>query len=283
VLLARDAATLETVARECRERGGSASVAVADVTDEDAVRAAARRAVAEHGRLDVWVNNAGVVMFATLAQTRMADLRRLLDVNVVGMAVGAQVAMEHFRATGRGVVVNVASAVTGGPQPYTGAYVASKHAVRALSGSLRQEVRLEKLRGVSVCTVLPATTDTPIFANAANRTGRAVRVMPPVYPPEEVAQAVVRCVDRPKAEVYAGGSGRGLAVARRLAPGLVESFLALAVHRLHLAQGVPSPGGDGNLHAVSAGHDLHGGWRTRAWRRAVRRGVTGRDGGGSAG
>jgi short-subunit dehydrogenase len=105
----------------------------------------------------------------------------------MGYVHGARAALPYLRDQGRGVLVNVSSIVGVLSQPYTHAYVMAKFAIRALSASLRQELRLGGPRGVHVCTVLPATIDTPLFQHTANYTGRKAVTMPPVYAPERVA------------------------------------------------------------------------------------------------
>ncbi|MGW0564006.1 hypothetical protein ACWDZ4_26200 [Streptomyces sp. NPDC003016] len=86
----------------------------------------------------------------------------------------------------------------------------SKHAVRALSASLRQEPRLEGAEHVHVCTVLPATIDTPLFGHAAHCTGRRPVATPPVYSPQRFARAVVDLARVPRREAVVGPPGRSL-------------------------------------------------------------------------
>ena len=107
-------------------------------------------------------------------------------------------------------------------QPYTSAYVISEFGVRALGESLRQELILDGANDIHVCTVMPASIDTPFFQHAANYTGRAAKALNPVYDAEKVAKTMVRCARRPRREVVVGNAGRLLALQRTLSLGLYE-------------------------------------------------------------
>src|SRR5215218_8815558 len=93
-------------------------------------------------------------------------------------------------------------------------------AVLVLGASLRQELRLDGAKGVKVCTVMPATIDTPFFEHTANYTGRKAKAMPPVYSAERVARTIVNLVRLPRREVVVGPMGRNLIMQAKFAPGL---------------------------------------------------------------
>ncbi|WP_234900069.1 SDR family NAD(P)-dependent oxidoreductase [Streptomyces filamentosus] len=197
VLAARSEAVLDEVARECRRRGGEGFAVPTDVADERAVRELAGRAVDRFGRVDVWVNAAGVGILGRFDQVPSAELRRLLEVNVLGAVHGARAVLPVMRRQGRGVVIDVASLLGGVVvAPYLGGYAMSKAALVVFDDVLRQELALAGERHIQVCTLLPAAVDTPFFRQAGNRSGRAVRSLPPVATPERVARAVVRTAAR---------------------------------------------------------------------------------------
>ncbi|GAA2701671.1 SDR family oxidoreductase [Nonomuraea recticatena] len=274
VLAARRADALEETAKECERLGGQALAVPTDVTDVQAVEELARRAVERFGRIDVWVNCAAVTVFGPFSEVPLEDFRRVLDVNVMGYVHGARAALPYLRDQGRGVLVNVSSIVGVVSQPYTHAYGMSKYAIRALSASLRQELRLEGARKIKVCTVLPATIDTPLFQHAANQTGRKPLAMPPVYPPERVARAIVNLVRSPRREVVVGTMGRNLVKQSKLAPGLTERMMAVQVDRAHLSRKEPAPATSGNLYEPAPGlGSVEGGWHGRR-KTAVRRTAT---------
>jgi short-subunit dehydrogenase len=276
VLAARRAAALEEVARECERAGAAGAAAVpTDVTDDEAVRQLARTAVDRFGRIDVWVNNAAVTAFSPFQELPLEDFRRIIDVDVMGYVHGARAALPYLREQGSGVLVNVSSVVAAVPQPYTHAYSMSKAAIRALSTSLRQELRLDGARGVKVCTVMPATIDTPFFDHTANYTGRKAKAMPPVYAPERVARTIVDLVRVPRREVVVGPMGRNLLLQSKVAPGLTERLMQVQVDRMHLYRTKPAAATHGNLFEPAPGTgSVHGGWHGRR-RTALRRAASG--------
>ncbi|MEU1015092.1 SDR family oxidoreductase [Streptomyces sp. NPDC005898] len=272
VLAARRAAELAEVAAGCRKhRGARALVVPTDVTDPEAVDRLARRAVAAYGRIDVWVNNAAVAAFGSLQEIPPEVFRRVLDVDVLGCVHGARAALGVMCGQGGGTLVNVSSVVGAGVVPYNIPYVVSKAAVRALGGSLRQEMRLAGQRGVHVCTVLPATMDTPFFESAANYSGRKVLPMAPVYTAERAARTVFRLARRPRREVYVGPAGRLLGIQAKVAPALVERLLAHQMDRSHLSREESAAPTSGNvLRPLPRPGSVGGGWHGRR-RTAVRR------------
>jgi short-subunit dehydrogenase len=270
VLAARAGAPLRAAAQACAARGAEALVVDADVSYQAAAGELRDQAVDAFGRIDAWVNAAAVGVFGPFLVVPMADVRRVIDVNVLGYVYGCHAALEQMRKQQSGVLVNISSVTAFAPTPYNHAYVMSKAANRALSATLRQELRLDRARGVHVCTVLPASIDTPFYRHAGNHTGRKVVPMPPVYPPERVARAVVNLVRVPRREVIVGPAGWILLLQSRLTPGLVERFLAYYADRMHLSR-EPTPDHDGNLFQPQPDtEDLAGGWQGRR-RTTVRR------------
>ncbi|MCP9956337.1 SDR family oxidoreductase [Streptomyces sudanensis] len=275
VLAARGTEALEAVARECRaHRGARAVVQPTDVSDEAAVEELARRALREYGRVDAWVNAAAVAVAGSVQDVPADEVRRVLDVNVMGCVNGARAALPVMRRQGAGVLVDVSSVLGLISSPYNSAYTMSKHALLAFDASLRQELRLAGERGVRVCTVLPATVDTPFFQHLSNRTGRRVRAMPPVYTAHRVARAVVGAVRRPRREVFVGVSARSLRLFTASFPGTLERLGARKVDRGFFVPGESAPYDAGTLFAPPPGPGrVGGGWHGAA-RTAGRRAGT---------
>ena len=245
VLVARREHALAEVARECGGEG--VLVAPADVADAAAVERVAERAVAEFGRIDGWVNNAGVTMFGRLVDVPLDDVRRLLDVNLMGQVHGARAALPRMIAQGSGVLVNVSSILGVIAQPYGSAYTMSKFAVRGLTFSLRQELRLSGVRGVHVSAVLPAAIDTPVYASAANHSGRRISPPPPVYRPEVVANVILSNAVKPQREVIVGGSGMVMALGQRIAPRIMDKALTVRGAAFRVQRGSRADTGTDNL------------------------------------
>lgn len=246
VLVARGEDALEDVAEECRALGVDVTTVATDVAVGDGVAHVVETAVARHGRVDIWVNNAALVAFGRMDEIPMNDLKRVLDVNLIGYLHGARSVLPVFRRQGAGTLINVGSALSEASQPILGSYVISKHAVRALSMVLRQE--LTNTKDIHVCTIMPATVDTPLFNIAANYTGHAIRPIPPVYPPERVARTIVRCAKRPRRETYAGGVAGPLVLLQRLVPAFTERAMTVVTEHVMLAADPVEPTA-GNLYA----------------------------------
>jgi short-subunit dehydrogenase len=276
VLAARREQPLQEAAAECQSVGGRALAMPTDVRHEEAVRELARKAIENFGRIDVWVNNAGVGFFSRFEEAPPEVYRNVIETDLFGTIYGARAALPYFREQGSGVLINIGSLVSKVPQPYTSPYVIAKHGVRALGESLRQELSLDGAKDIHVCTVMPATIDTPFFQHAANYTGRAAKAMPPVYPAERVAQTILRCSKRPRREVFVGNSARVLSSQFTMTPGLTERTFATMVDKQHLGD-EPTPPTPGNvLEPMEEWIGVSGGWegqkKTRS-RRVVAAGL----------
>ncbi len=246
---------------ECRRLGAEARAVPADTTDPAAMEAVAREAVEAFDGLDAWVNDAAVLLVARFEDSPPDAYRQVMETNFFGYVHGARAALPHFRRRGRGVLVNVSSVHGVGGAAYASAYSASKFAVRGWAESLRQELRDT---GIDVCTVLPASIDTPIFQHAGNYMGRALKPLNPTYDPDQVARAIVGCIERPKREVFVGGAGRMLAMLHAVSPALYERVMARQIE-LDEFQDVPEAPSNGNiLQPMPLGTEPTGGWKERA-------------------
>jgi NAD(P)-dependent dehydrogenase (short-subunit alcohol dehydrogenase family) len=256
VLASRHEPSLRVVAQECEDLGTSAIVAPTDVRDEAAVNELAERAAASFGRIDVWVNNAAVFMVGKLDQVPTAAFHQLIHTNLFGPLYGARAALPHLKQS-KGVLINVASLAATMGVPYNSAYVSSKWALRGLSECLRQELLDE---GVAVVTIMPASIDTPLFEHAANYTGRALKPMDPIYPPERVAATIVARARRPRAEVPVGKVVNASRVLRTVLPtATFERMVARKAERNHFVDR-PTPPRQGNLEQPQPPFQVKGGW-----------------------
>ena len=258
VLAARRADALQEIAEECRALGVQAVVVPTDVRDEGAVDLLAERAIAELGHFDVWVNNAGVAMYARVEDAPIDAFRTVLDTNLMGTVYGSRAALRHFRTRGRGVLIEVSSVLGQITTPYVGAYAASKFAIVGLAGVLRQETR--NARDIHVCTVLPGAIDTPIYQQSANYTGQAVKPLSPVVSVERVAHAIVRTAERPRRHVVVGIAAFLSSLGARIAPGLTELIAGLRAESDHF-QGRSETVHAGNVFEPRPEYtDERGGW-----------------------
>lgn len=206
VLVARRREALEEVAAKCGRR---AQVIVADVT----VRAEVRRAVAEahttHGRIDVWVNNAGQGITRIPTELTDADIDAMVRINVKSVLYGMQETLPVFRRQGQGHVINVSSML--GRMPFAlirSAYTASKHMVNALTDMFRTEL-METDPGIQVSLISPGVVRTE-FGNNALHGGPDSRTLPNSQSVEEVAEVIANVIVTRRRDVYtaAGSAAR---------------------------------------------------------------------------
>lgn len=230
-LVARSGDALRTIAEGIVADGGIADFAVADVGDLEQVRQAAAKAVARFGRIDTWVNNAGVAIYAKLTQTPPAEHEQLFRTNYFGAVNGSLVALEHLRDRG-GALITVASIAADIPSPIMGAYAASKHAVKAYIESLRIECTADALP-VSITLIKPAGIDTPIGKHAFNRLEGEAMIPPPVYDPRLVADAILDAAQVPRRDVTVGGMGRLQVLITTHFPWIVDLFGGALIPALH--------------------------------------------------
>jgi short-subunit dehydrogenase len=223
VLAARSASELDRIVDRIRQRGGRAMAVECDVSDAEQVERLGRRAVDEFGRIDTWINNAGVGMYGRLLDERMDDKRHLFEIDFWGVVYGCKTAVRHMRGRG-GVIVNVGSQVSDRAVPLLGMYSAAKHAVKGYSDALRMELEHDRIP-IWVSLVKPGPIDTPFPQHAANYMEREPKHVPPVYPPEEVAYAILRCAEKPVREVYVGGVPRLQQAISTIAPRLTDLFM----------------------------------------------------------
>ncbi|WP_448208441.1 SDR family oxidoreductase [Azospirillum sp. sgz302134] len=261
VLAARRHAALHEVAEECVEAGGRAMVVPTDVRDQGQMTRLARRAIDAFGGIDLWVNNAGVITFGRFEETPQDVFEEIMRTNFFGTANGCRAVLPHFLDRGEGTIVNVSSMASTVGQRYTTAYVASKFAIRGFSETLRQELVEEP--GIHVCTVMPGPIDTPLWQHAANYTGRAIKAMTPLYPPEQVADTIVSLAEQPRRDVFVGNVGRVAAFQHAVAPGMTERVLAHMVDR-NMFENRPARDTAGAvLDPMPEYHEARGGWMER--------------------
>lgn len=259
VLAARNKGALKDAAEECEDLGAKTLVVQADVADEDQVERLARKAVDKFDRIDVWVNNAGVGLYSRLEDTPREAYYRLLDTNLMGVIHGSRCAVRQFRRQNSGVLINVSSVASVGRFPYNTYYTISKAGVSSLGDSLRREL-LDT--GIDVCTVLPASTDTPFFQHAANFAGRAVQPMGSIDPPEKVAREIVEAARNPKANVMVSKQGYALGTLSIAAPALFDRAARKMTEKGHF-QDKPQADTFGNVLKSVPPYDINGGWRER--------------------
>ncbi len=220
LMVARSEDVLRDLVAELQGEGHRVEAKAADVGDAAAVEAAAAYAVEMFGRIDTWVNDAGVAIYAKLADTPLDEHERMFRTNYFGTVNGCQAAIPHLRQNG-GALITVASVAADMSTPVMGAYAASKHAVKAYVEALRMELG-EAGDPIQVTLVKPSGIDTPIGQHAANHEGGEAQIPPPVYDPQLVADAILHCAQHSQRDVTVGGAGRAQALFAEHFPALYD-------------------------------------------------------------
>lgn len=206
VLLARSGETLKNLAAEISSSGGEAAYVAADVADRKSVQAAAQEAIDRFGRIDTWINNAGVSIYGRLDEISEGDSRRLFDTNFWGVVNGSLAALPHLKAQG-GALINVGSEVSEAIVPFQGTYSASKHAVKGFTDALRVEIEELDNAPVSITLIQPSAVDTPFPQHAKNYMDREPRLPRPLIDPEQVAEAILKAATAGGARCQSGRDG----------------------------------------------------------------------------
>lgn len=223
VLGARRRDALEHVAAGIRNAGGRATAVACDVTDPAQVQDLLRAALEVTGRLDVVVCNAGLGYNGRLDETSPDTMRRLMEVNFFGTFHAARGAVTHFRGTGSGHLFIVSSIVGRKGVPHMSAYAATKFAQAGLGESVRAELAGT---GVHVTIVYPISTETEFRRAMQREWGQEVAGVGPRQTADHVARTMVRCLRRPRADLYPFRGARLVAAASALVPGLADRVAA---------------------------------------------------------
>lgn len=224
VLAARNEEALKELAAQVERIGGKAEPVVTDVAEPQQVERLAERAVERFGRIDTWVNDAAVSIYASVEELEPEEMERLVRVNLLGQMYGARAAIPHLRRGGGGAIINVGSALSDRAIPLQSAYVATKHGVAGFSEALRLEMMHEG-SGIEVVLILPSSINTPLFNFARSKLGVQPMPVPPVYEPRVVAQAIVHAAEHGGREVVVGGWGKLLTVAQWISPTLLDRYM----------------------------------------------------------
>jgi len=224
IAVARNEEALEALRARLSARGARIATCVADVSDLAAVERIVEVAIEAFGGFDSWINNAGIGTYGTLEQVPVADHRRVFDVNYFGVLHGSLVAARHLRTRGGGAIINVGSILGDRAILQQGPYCATKHAVQALTDTLRMELERENA-GISVTLVKPGAIDTPFPEHARNFMDQPPRLPPPLYAPQVVADAVLFACVHPRRTLYAGGGGLASSMLSQAAPRLTDAVM----------------------------------------------------------
>lgn len=258
VLTARNEEALSEVAQTITASGGRALVVPADVTSPAEVERVGHITMDVLGRIDTWVNNAGVSLYATAEETTPEEAAQIMHTNFLGIVHGVRTALTWMRQQGYGTIINVGSVESQRALPLQAVYSASKHAVRAYTEALRMEQAAAK-SGINVTLILPAGINTPLFNHARSRSGLKPMPVPPVYSPTLVARAIISAATNPQRDIYVGGASFMFSLLQRISPHLLDNLMILnrSMFRLQLTD-QPDNGRDNLFTPVGGTGRVHG-------------------------
>lgn len=226
VVAARNEAGLHDLVETIRASGGTALAVPADTADFAQVRHVADRAVEQFGRIDTWVQLAGVAMYARFDETTAEEWQQIIDVNLNGQAYGAMAALPHLKREGRGALIHIVSVLGKRAVPLQSAYSASKHGIVGMIDALRVEL-MQSRTPVSVTGIFPASINSTFFERARTKMDVEPAPYPPAYPPTMVADAILYAATHPTRDMYVGDVGRLLSAVQHVTPGLIDGILAV--------------------------------------------------------
>ena len=260
VLAARRSELLTELARQCEEFGVQTLAVPTDVGDRKQVEDLCQSAVGRFGRIDIWINNAGVGALGRFEAVPLEDHVKVIETDLMGTLYGSYFAYRQFLKQGEGVLINMASELGRHTAPYYASYTAAKHGVVGLCESLRQELDQAGIENVHVCLIMPTAHNTPFFDHVANYTGRQVQAPSPLHDPQNVIDALVGLARNPKDQKIVGADGIAKILLKNVAPGMEEKLGAKQIHKMQMEDAPAAPETDGAvLSPIPTGTAIRGG------------------------
>jgi short-subunit dehydrogenase len=263
-LVARGREGLDAARDEVEQLGGKAVIFLADVSQADAVEAAADAVTKEFGPIDVWINNAMVSVFSPVKQMQAEDYRRVTEVTYLGYVYGTLAALKRMLPRDRGMIVQVGSALTYRAIPLQSAYCASKHAIEGFTESLRTEL-IHDQSNVRVTLVHLPALNTPQHSWSKNRMPHKAQPVPPIYQPELAAEAIYHAAYHYRREWTLAMITDIVLLGNKLAPNFADWYLAKTGYESQMTDEPEDPDRPHNLWEPLAGdHGAHGRFDARA-------------------
>ncbi|WP_347558648.1 SDR family oxidoreductase [Robbsia sp. KACC 23696] len=264
-LLSRNKDRLNKAVDELESCYGIRALAIpTDVADAKAVERAASATEDELGPIDVWVNVAMATVFAPVSELTPEEFERGTQVTYLGQVHGTMSALSRMRKRNRGTIVNVGSALGYRSVPLQSIYCGAKFAIRGFTAALRSEIIHDKLKVHLTMVDLPAV-NTPQFDWAKNKMGKRAKPVAPIYQPEVPARAIFFAATHKRREVWVGFPTVRAILANRIAPGLIDKYLATAGYKGQLSQEALPVNAPANLfQSVSGPYGAHGRFDTKS-------------------
>ena len=270
-IIARGQERLDEAAREVRERGREALAIPTDVSDADAVEAAAERIERELGPIEVWVNNAFSGAISFFDEVTREEFERITAVTYFGYVNGTRAALRRMRPRDRGTIVQVGSALAFRGIPLQSAYCGAKHAIVGFTESLRVEL-IHEGSSVRLCEVHMPAVNTPQFDWVLHRgMDHHPQPVPPIYQPEIAADAIAHMAEHPRRSMWVGMPTVLTIIGNRIAPWLLDRYLAKSNVKAQQSAEHDPPGSETNVWEPVYGAEVaaHGVFDDKARDRAI--------------
>ncbi len=254
-LLARNPEALNAAKQECEEFGGSAITIPVDVSDFEAVEAAAGRVEREFDPIDIWINDAMVSVFSPVKEMEASDYRRVTEVLYLGFVHGTMAALKRMLTRDRGTIIQIGSALSYRSIPLQSAYCAAKHAINGFTDSLRCELHHDN-SNIKITTIQMPAMNTIQFDWVKNRMPHMTQPVPPIFEPEVSAQVVVAAgyAKRPRREYWVGTPTVEAIVGQRIFPGILDWYLGKTGYKgQQIASQKQDPNAPNNLYEYVPG------------------------------
>jgi NAD(P)-dependent dehydrogenase (short-subunit alcohol dehydrogenase family) len=266
-LVARNPEALEAAKRECEDLGGRALVLPTDVSDAEAVDAAANHVEEEFGPIDIWVNDAMVSVFSPVKEMEASDYKRVTDVLYLGFVHGTLSALKRMLPRDRGTIIQIGSALSYRSIPLQSAYCACKHAINGFTDSLRCELHHDN-SNVKVTAIQMPAMNTTQFDWVKNRMPNDTQPVPPIYEPELAAEVVVAAglAKHPRPEYWVGTPTVAAIIGQKFIPGLLDIYLGKTGYKSQQIPNEPkNPNAPNNLYDYVPGkHSARGKFADRS-------------------
>lgn len=271
-LIARNPEALNAAKEECEELGGNALALPTDVSDPQAVDAAATKIEDAFGPIDVWVNDAMVSVFSPVKEMEASDYKRVTEVLYLGFVHGTLSALKRMIPRDRGTIIQIGSALSYRSIPLQSAYCACKHAINGFTDSLRCELHHDK-SNVKVTAIHMPAMNTTQFDWVKNRMPNDTQPVPPIYDPELTAKVVVAAgfAKNPRREYWVGAPTALAIVGQKFIPGILDRYLGDTGYRSQQIPNEPKdPLAPNNLYDYVPGvHSARGKFADRSTRKSV--------------
>jgi short-subunit dehydrogenase len=255
VLVSRDQQALDALVAELKVHGGQSIAVAADVGIPEDVTRVGQAAIDHFGRIDTWVNNAGISIYGRMEEVSLADEHRLFQTNFWGVVHGSLEAAKRMKQQGGGAIINMGSEASDRAMPLQGMYSASKHAVKGFTDSLRVELE-EQGAPISVTLIKPASIDTMFPVHSKNYMEVEPTLPPPVYAPDLVAGAVLYAAQHPKRDVFVGGAAKAMSLGGYHVPGMIDRVMRKTMFSLQKSSKPTPAGRTDSLYASDPSHEL---------------------------